>query len=254
MRKRSRLGALVVLALGSCVPFASAQSAPLDCAAQAPPSFKEIFTGTMSDFRRLPSNGTAALLAVGAGATLAAHGADDTVTNKVSTRNAVNERFEAGAILGGTPAELGAALTTYGLGRVFHNRCVAAVGADLAQAQLMAQAMTYALKASVQRDRPEGSGFSFPSGHASVAFASATVLQRHFGWKAGLPAYAAATYVAASRVQMKRHYLSDVIFGATLGVVAGRTVTMPGGHRMAIGPIATPMGPAAGVTLLGRGR
>jgi membrane-associated phospholipid phosphatase len=254
MRKRLHLGTLVVLALGSAVPYASAQSRPADCSAEAPPSFREIFTGTVSDFRRLPSSGTAGLLLAGAGATLAAHGADDTVTDNVSSRNGVHETFEPGAILGGTPAELGAALTTYGLGRVFHNRCMAAVGADLAQAQLMAQAMTYALKASVRRDRPEGSGFSFPSGHASVAFASATVLQRHFGWKAGLPAYAAATYVAASRVQMKRHYLSDVIFGATLGVVAGRTVTMPGGHRMTFGPIATPMGPAAGFTLLGQGR
>ena len=75
-------------------------------------------------------------------------------------------------------------------------------------------------KQATRRSRPEGTGYSFPSGHTTVTFASATVLQRHFGWKVGLPAYAVASYVAASRVEMKRHYLSDVAFGAALGIVA----------------------------------
>jgi len=254
VRKPSRIAALLLLSLGCGVPFASAQSVSSpasQCGQDTLPSFRGIFAGTVADFRQLPSPETAALFAGGTGAALAAHGADDRVTDRLSTLDSLHETFEPGAILGGTPAELGAALATYGLGRAFHNRCVAVVGADLAKAQLMAQAMTYALKASVRRSRPEGGGFSFPSGHASVAFASATVLQRHFGWRAGLPAYVAATYVAASRVQMKRHYLSDVVFGATIGVIAGRTVTIPGGHRMSFGPIVTPIGPAAGFTLLG---
>ena len=72
--------------------------------------------------------------------------------------------------------------------------------------------------------------FSFPSGHSSVTFATATVLQRNFGWKAGVPAYALASYVAASRVQMKRHFFSDVAFGAAIGIVAGRTVTVGRGR------------------------
>ena len=118
------------------------------------------------------------------------------------------------------------------------------------QAQLVAHALTYSIKFSVGRSRPDGGGFSFPSGHTTSAFASATVLQRHFGWKVGVPAYAAAGYVAASRVQGKRHYLSDVMFGAALGIVAGRTVTMPGGHKMSVGPIGTEFGPAAGFTLI----
>jgi hypothetical protein len=46
--------------------------------------------------------------------------------------------------------------------------------------------------------------------------------------------------------------LSDVMFGAALGVVAGRTVTMPGGHKMSVGPIGTDFGPAAGFTLLNK--
>jgi membrane-associated phospholipid phosphatase len=107
-------------------------------------------------------------------------------------------------------------------------------------------------KESTRRSRPEGAGFSFPSGHTTVTFASATVLQRHFGWKAGLPAYAVASYVAASRVEMKRHYLSDVAFGAALGIVAGRTVPIGHGHALRLTPMASPSGAGAQFTLIGR--
>ena len=40
------------------------------------------------------------------------------------------------------------------------------------------------------------------------------------------PAYAVAAYVGASRVQAGKHFTSDVVFGAALGIVAGRTVTL----------------------------
>jgi hypothetical protein len=54
---------------------------------------------------------------------------------------------------------------------------------------------------------------------------------------------AVASYVAASRVQMKRHYLSDVAFGAALGIVAGRTVTIGRGNaRSGLAPMASPGG------------
>jgi membrane-associated phospholipid phosphatase len=118
---------------------------------------------------------------------------------------------------------------------------IASVGSDLIRAQIMAQAMTAGIKLSVRRGRPDGGEFSFPSGHASVTFATATVLHRHFGWTAGLPAYVLASYVAASRVHVKRHYLSDVAFGAAVGMVAGRTVTIGRGRaRFAVSPAASP--------------
>ena len=66
------------------------------------------------------------------------------------------------------------------------------------------------------------------------------MLQRHFGWKAGVPAYALATYVAGSRLQENRHYVSDVMFGAAIGILAGRTVTVGrGSSRFAVAPLAT---------------
>jgi len=214
--------------------------------------FKGLFSATFHDLKRLPSPQNAGILGMSGVAALFAHPADDAVTQKFSSAARLEETFEAGAIVGGLPAQLSGAFLTYGLGRAFKNDCIAAVGGELVQAQLVAQVLTYGIKGTVRRSRPEGGGFSFPSGHTTAAFASATVLHRHFGWKVGVPAYGAATYVAASRVQGKRHYLSDVAFGAALGMVAGRTVTMPGGHKMSIGPIGTDFGPAAGFTLIGK--
>ena len=214
--------------------------------------FKNLFSATFNDLKRLPSTGNAGILAIGGGAALLSHPADRSVTKTFSTSTGLDEALEAGNVVGGFPLQIGGAFATYGLGRAFKNECMAAVGGELVQAQFVAQVLTYGIKGSVRRSRPEGGGYSFPSGHATAAFASATVLQRHFGWKVGLPAYGAATYVAAQRVAGKRHYLSDVAFGAALGVVAGRTVTMPGGHKMSLGPIPTEFGPAAGFTLIGK--
>jgi membrane-associated phospholipid phosphatase len=69
---------------------------------------------------------------------------------------------------------------------------------------------------------------AFPSGHAADTFAFATALERHLGWKGAVPAYIFASYVAISRLPDNRHYLSDMVFGATVGIIAGRTVTRHG--------------------------
>ena len=76
---------------------------------------------------------------------------------------------------------------------------------------------------------------------------------RDLGWKVGLPAFGVATYVAASRIQEKRHFLSDVAFGAAIGIVAGRTVTIGRGEtRFAVAPMATPGGGGVSFTWLER--
>ena len=74
------------------------------------------------------------------------------------------------------------------------------------------------------------------SGHSSSAFATATVLQRHYGWKAGVPAYALGSYVALARMSWNKHHATDVVMGAGLGIAAGRTVTMKvGGSKFNLG-------------------
>ena len=250
-RCRLALGAAGFLVLATAVN-AGAESRFPGCRNERVLPFKGLFSATFDDLKRLPTAQNAGILGLGGAGAWFAHTADGAVTKKFAGATQLEETFEPGAILGGFPLQTGGAFLTYGLGRAFKNDCVAAVGGELVQAQLIAQTLVYSIKGTGRRARPEGGGFSFPSGHTTAAFASATVLQRHFGWKVGVPAYAAAGYVAASRVQGKRHYLSDVMFGAALGVVAGRTVTMPGGHKMSLGPVATEFGPAAGFTLLNK--
>lgn len=207
------------------------------------PAFARLFQATFDDFRRLPSRETATILAIGAAAAIAGHNADRSVTTTFSGSDGLGGFLGAGQTIGSARFQLGGAFATYALGRAFGNGSVTTIGADLVRANLVAQTLTSAVKLSVRRARPDGTQFSFPSGHTSVSFATATVLQRHLGWKAGVPAYAMATYVATSRVQDKRHFLSDVAFGAAIGIVAGRTVTFGRGeHRVTMSPAATPGG------------
>lgn len=116
-------------------------------------------------------------------------------------------------------------------------------GRDLLRAQISAVSWTYAIKYSVNRTRPNGDPRSFPSGHTSASFATAMVLQRHYGWKLGLPMFAASTYTAAERVTNNKHWASDVAFGAVIGMLSGRTVTLHlRGAQLGINPVAVPGG------------
>jgi membrane-associated phospholipid phosphatase len=70
---------------------------------------------------------------------------------------------------------------------------------------------------------------SFPSGHAMMAFAAASVLSRRYHehrWVSWL-AYGGATFIALSRIPDRAHFPSDVFFGATLGYVVGHFVVVP---------------------------
>ena len=229
------------------------EAASPDLADHAPPaSFRSLFTGAVDDFRRIPSwENVAILTAGGIGATFS-HALDADVTNAMSRSSGLDGLLHRGEMIGGARTQLAAAVATYTIGRISGSGRVAAIGADLVRAQIVTQTLTAAIKVSVGRTRPDGTQYSFPSGHASVTFATATVLQRDLGWKAGIPAYGLATYVAASRVQDKRHFLSDVAFGAALGIVAGRSVTIGRGDaRFAVSPAAAPGGAGVSFTWLG---
>jgi len=212
-----------------------------------------LFADLLSDFRRLPSSETLTILSIGGATSLVGHQFDTRVTRTFSTSAQLGSVAGKGNMLGSLPAQLGTALATYALGKATDNAKVTALGSDLFRAQVVTQTMTQGLKLIAGRTRPDGTAYSFPSGHTSSAFATATVLQRHFGWKAGIPAYTMASWVAASRVQVKRHYLSDVAFGAALGIVAGRTVTIGRGDaRSAVAPSVAPGGGGVSFTWVGK--
>jgi membrane-associated phospholipid phosphatase len=213
----------------------------------ARPSLFHPFTDVLGDLRRLPNRTNAEFLVVGLALAAGAHRADADVTEDFGgTRNAF---FRPGATIGGTPFELGSAFATYAIARSLNKPGVMSLGSDLIRAQVTAEILTVGIKEGTRRARPEGSGFSFPSGHTSAAFASATVIQQHYGWKFGLPAYAVAAYVGASRVEMRKHYLSDVAFGAVIGMVAGRTVKIGHQHTFMMVPIGSSDGTGAGAGL-----
>jgi len=197
------------------------------------------------DLRGLPSRKNGLWLGAGAALSLLAASQDHELSRRLAASAAGDRFFETGEILGGTLVQTGGAVITYGLGAATHKPALAHLGRDLVRAQALNSLLTQGLKRAVRRTRPDGGRFSFPSGHASGSFASAAVLGRHLGHKAGLPAFALATYVAVSRVQEKRHFPSDVILGAAIGVVAGRTVTAAHkGRRLTLEPITGPEGGA----------
>ncbi|HEV8381450.1 MAG TPA: phosphatase PAP2 family protein [Gemmatimonadales bacterium] len=73
--------------------------------------------------------------------------------------------------------------------------------------------------------RPFTSNDAFPSGHATLAFALATSLaaEIHRPWATAL-LYAGATGTAWSRLNDHRHWLSDVLAGATVGITAANVM------------------------------
>jgi membrane-associated phospholipid phosphatase len=205
------------------------------------PSFSSLFRELGHDFGQVGSFDNILLLAAAGGLSLAVLPLDRQITEQLASSPALDHAFEPGDVLGAGAVLGSAALATYIVGRAKNDRRLAIVGADLVRAQLVNAGLTYSIKFAVRRDRPDGGPLSFPSGHSSAAFATATVLQRDLGWRVGAPAYGVAAYVAVSRLTENQHFLSDVIFGAAVGLVAGRAVTIRhGGCTMVVVPVVAP--------------
>lgn len=104
---------------------------------------------------------------------------------------------------------------------------------------------------AVQRERPNGKKLSFPSGHTSSAFATAGSVAYSYGPWAGVPAFAAASYIGLSRVANNAHWLSDIVAGAGLGIYWARASAQVGivGEKTSYYPIYTTSeaGPMVGV-------
>ena len=120
----------------------------------------------------------------------------------------------------GTLAFIGFGLFREGDGRSYR----------VGDALLTSVAISEGLKRLTREPRPDGSNHeSFPSGHATAAFATATMMAQYHPREAALW-FAGATAIGYSRVALRRHHWYDVVAGAALGYgVARLEVSSPRG-------------------------
>ena len=191
----------------------------------SPEASSNIFKLAANDFKNFFSRDTALTMGYVSVVAIAAAPWDREGVN--NGFNIPTTLFESGNLIGQFAFQLAAGGATYGLAKATGNEKLSMVGRDIIRAQVVSQVMVQALKHTIRRERPDHSNSAaFPSGHSASTFATATVLQRHYGWKVGVPAYALGGYVALARMAWNRHHATDVVMGAGFGIASARTVTM----------------------------
>jgi PAP2 superfamily protein len=132
----------------------------------------------------------------------------------------------------GLGTEIGAGFATWGIGCIDRKPSLRDNGLTALTAMGAAGTLDLALKLTFDREFPYkrgshgefwGGGRSFPSGHAATSFAFAAAIAHRYPRNRWVKwgAYGLATGVALSRYPGKRHYLSDILVGSTLGYVTG---------------------------------
>lgn len=127
------------------------------------------------------------------------------------------------------PISLATPIGLFGLGLLKHDKSLQKKGLVTMASLTISMGTTYVLKKIIDRDRPaitypfiqpvilETNG-SFPSGHTTAAFSTATSLTLAYPkWYVAVPAYTWASTVAYSRLHLGVHYPSDVLAGAVIG-------------------------------------
>lgn len=139
-------------------------------------------------------------------------------------------------------SQIGAAYTTipvavglYFFGVARNNAKARETGVLGAEALVDAAAITYVLKTVAGRERPpegEGKGHfwkshsSFPSGHAAMSWAFASLIAHEYKGRKIVPfaVYGFSTVVSASRFTARKHFASDILAGGAIGWFVGRHV------------------------------
>lgn len=120
--------------------------------------------------------------------------------------------------------------TVLSVGYINKNKQLQNKGFKLVGSLAINAIVTYSVKKIINRDRPFEkyptiihpyeikNGYSLPSGHTSVAFATATSLAISCKkWYVVVPAFTWAASVGYSRLYLGLHYPSDVLAGAVIG-------------------------------------
>ncbi len=217
------------------------------------PSLRSFPKTLLSNLGGLFSTSNIKPLVIGGIATGAALTVDDQIEEYVLEKRRLDELGNIGHVLANR-ATLGAAsglllLSSY-LGE--KNR-FKTVSFDFAQGLVIETLLVHGMKAAIARERPNGENKNaFPSGHTSAAFMVTGVVSHHYP-AATLPGYIVATLIGLSRLERTKHHLSDVIAGATMGYIIGRTVVRrerdeSSARRVTYAPILLPRG-GAGVAV-----
>ena len=94
----------------------------------------------------------------------------------------------------------------------------------LAMSTIISSQLVTALKHATHQLRPDNSTYnSFPSGHTTTAFVGAEMMNQEFGWRSpwySVAGYSMATGTAFLRIMNNRHWLSDVVAGAGIGMLS----------------------------------
>lgn len=87
---------------------------------------------------------------------------------------------------------------------------------------LITAGITHGLKNLMNKARPDGSDYSFPSGHTAVAFTNAAVVYNEFHQTSTVMAYSAYVFAVTTgtyRVLNNKHWVSDVLVAAGIGIL-----------------------------------
>lgn len=132
--------------------------------------------------------------------------------------------FDFGNIWGDARVQIPLALGSWAVGSWQDNDKLAHFGYDLTRGLFLTYGVTSAGKLVFERTRPNGDPYSFPSGHTATAFTTAGVLSRHYGPWGTAAGVSLGVLTALGRMEENKHYASDVVAGATIGWIIGRTV------------------------------
>lgn len=99
---------------------------------------------------------------------------------------------------------------------------------NLAVSIILTDVITNTLKRSIYKVRPNGfNAKAFPSGHSSLTFSTAAVLYEEFGQSSPILAYSGYGFAAITgsfRMLNNKHWLSDVLAGAGIGILVTKLV------------------------------
>ncbi|TAK17263.1 MAG: phosphatase PAP2 family protein [Acidobacteria bacterium] len=221
------------------------QSPAAPAAASPPNPFRQLFHNLGTDAKSLASVNSLVIMGVGGAGAIATKNNADIRAHDWAVKQPKDPGLaQFGNVAGDGFLQGGLAVATWAIGRQQQNVRLETTGSDLIRAQVLNGILTQAIKLTVNRERPDGGGHAFPSGHASATFATAAVIQRDYGFAAALPFYGLGGLVSWSRVRTSHHWVSDVVFGGALGITSGLAVTKGRPGKWSVTPVKTSGGAA----------